>query len=218
MATLSDENDPTTGGSDVGALPVVEPEAPPSQGVTWPVPPPEGYSAEDLDRIPDLPPHTELIDGSLVFVSPQKLFHMLVLRLFERRLDAVVPGHLRVRREMTVALGRRQRPEPDIMAIRSDAETGPDQTSYPPDAVVLAVEVVSPDSEERDRKRKPQLYAEAGIAHFWRIEEEAKKPVVYVYERDPATKVYVPTGIHRDRLKLGVPFDIDIDLTEIDRM
>ncbi|MDQ0763417.1 hypothetical protein QFZ32_003538 [Streptomyces canus] len=37
----------------------------------WPIPPPEGWTADDLDRIPGLPPHTELIDGSLVFMSPQ---------------------------------------------------------------------------------------------------------------------------------------------------
>lgn len=35
----------------------------------WPVPPEGGWKADDLDRLPDLPPHTELIDGSLVFVS-----------------------------------------------------------------------------------------------------------------------------------------------------
>jgi hypothetical protein len=32
------------------------------------------------------------------------------------------------------------------------------------------------------------------------------------------TASYVPTGIHHDRLKLSVPYTIDIDLTAIDRM
>ena len=41
---------------------------------------PGPYTAEDLDRIPDLPPHTELIDGNLIFVSPQALFHALAKR------------------------------------------------------------------------------------------------------------------------------------------
>jgi hypothetical protein len=40
----------------------------------WPIPPEGGYFAEDLDTIPDLPPHTELIDGSLVFVAAQVIF------------------------------------------------------------------------------------------------------------------------------------------------
>jgi len=84
---------------------------------------------------------------------------------------------------------------------------------------VLVVEVVSPDSEERDRKRKPQLYAEAGIPHFWRVEKgEGRLPVVYVFERAPATGTYVATGIHHDRLKVSVPFAVDIDLGEIERL
>ena len=49
----------------MGAPPATEPSVASSQSVNWPVPPPEGFTADDLDRIPDLPPHTELIDGSL---------------------------------------------------------------------------------------------------------------------------------------------------------
>lgn len=41
----------------------------------WPVPPREGWTVDDLDTLPGLPPHTELIDGSLVLVSPQRRFH-----------------------------------------------------------------------------------------------------------------------------------------------
>ncbi|GAA4951193.1 hypothetical protein GCM10023224_39550 [Streptomonospora halophila] len=50
------------------------------------------------------------------------------------------------------------------------------------------------------------------------VENEDGRPVVYVYELDPATGAYVASGIHRDRLKLAVPFDIDVDLTAIDDM
>jgi hypothetical protein len=57
----------------------------------------------------------------------------------------------------------------------------------------------------------------AGIPHFWRVEENGGLPVVYVYELDPAARAYVPTGIHRDELRLTVPFPIDIDLTAINR-
>ncbi|MDR7170571.1 Uma2 family endonuclease [Nocardia kruczakiae] len=178
----------------------------------WPVPPPEGYTADDLERLPDLPPHTELIDGSLVFVSPQMKFHMRVINYLARTLGEQSPVSLEVCREMTVTLGPRQRPEPDIMIVDAAADAGLEQTTYRPDDVVLTVEVVSPDSEERDRKRKPLLYAEAGIPHFWRIENADDRAVAYVYELDPATKQYALTGIHHDRLHLRVPFDIDLDL------
>jgi Uma2 family endonuclease len=90
----------------------------------------------------------------------------------------------------------------------------------PFDDVELVVEVVSPDSRTRDREIKPHKYAAAGIRYFWRVERSRERdhPVVYVYELDPATKSYLPTGIFHDHLKLTVPFEIDIDLTEIDRL
>jgi hypothetical protein len=73
-----------------------------------------------LDRLPsDAPGHVELIDGSLVLQSPRTMFHMLALRLFERELDP--PGHLVVVREMTVTLGLRQRPEPDVLLVKESA-------------------------------------------------------------------------------------------------
>jgi Uma2 family endonuclease len=184
----------------------------------WFMPPPEGFVAEDLDRIPELPRHTELIDGSLVFVSPQANFHMMAISLLETTLRRLVPADLRVRREMTVTLGKRQRPEPDVLVVRGPGASEPKRTTYLPADVVLAVEVVSPDSEVRDRERKPQLYAAASIPHFWRVENTEGRPTVYVYELDPATKAYTLTGIHHELLKLTVPFDIDIDLTEIDRI
>lgn len=174
-----------------------------------------GLTAADLDRIPGLPPHTELIDGGLFFMSPQRVFHGLVIKLLDAALSARRPPGFRVRTNMSVTLARRHRVEPDVLVVAATAETGLDQTDYPADAVLLAVEVVSPESQERDRKTKPTLYATAGIEHFWRVEENNGKPVVYVYELDPATSSYTPTGIYHDRLKLTVPFEIDADLNGI---
>ena len=189
--------------------------------IRLPVPPSEGYTVDDLLTLPDLPPHTELIDGSLVFVSPQRSFHTLTTYLLESGLRRTVPPDLRVRREMTVVIDRRQGPEPDVLVLRAEGvpDDDNDETHYRARDVVLAVEVVSPDSTVRDRERKPQLYARAGIEHFWRVERgTGGRPVVYVYELDPATGGYVPTGIHHDELKLTVPYDITVDLTETDRL
>ncbi len=181
----------------------------------WLRPPPGGFVAEDLDRLPDLPPHTELIDGSFVFACPQAKFHVQVIALLESMLGRFAPAGMRVRHAMTVTLGRDQRPEPDVLVVRAHTEGGRERTTYWPEEVVLAVEVVSIETRTRDRERKPQLYAKAGIAHFWRVENSDGHPVVYVYELDPATKAYALTGIHHDRLRLSVPFPIDIDLTGI---
>jgi hypothetical protein len=49
----------------------------------WMRPPrPEGWFAEDLERRPEAPRHTELIDGALVFMmSPQALTPRQSIRL-----------------------------------------------------------------------------------------------------------------------------------------
>ena len=177
-----------------------------------------GFRAADLDLLPGLPPHTELIDGGLVFVSPQRRFHDRVMFLVQVALSANVPPGWDVCREMSIVLDDHQRPEPDISIINADALGDGSETWYPASAVLLVAEVVSPDSVVRDRDRKPQLYARAGIVHFWRIEESDGKPVVYVYELDPATSTYSLSGIHHERLRLTIPFEIDIDLTAVATM
>ncbi|MEU6005887.1 Uma2 family endonuclease [Streptomyces sp. NPDC056112] len=203
------------------AEPIPEVTVPePEPASRWPMPPQDGWTVDDLHTLPGLPPHTEMIDGSLVFVSPQRYFHSIVIDLLVSGLRRTTPPRLKVTREMTVVIDRKNGPEPDVSVIRAEAVTSRSQTSFRASDVVLAVEVVSPDSESRDRDTKPRKYAAAGIDHFWLVEMvgEEERPVVYVYERDPVTKTYIVTGIHHDRLKLSVPFDIDIDLTEIDTL
>ncbi|MGW0824053.1 Uma2 family endonuclease [Streptomyces sp. NPDC002845] len=199
------------------AEPIAEPTPEPADapGTRWPVPPRDGYTVDDLFTLPDLPPHTELIDGSLVFVSPQRRFHAKMIELLMNGLRRTVPDELKVERQMTVVLDRRNGPEPDLSVVRAEAVTGLEQTRFRAEDVVLAVEVVSPDSEARDRDTKPRKYAAAGISYFWLVEmaEGNQHPVVRVYEIDPVNKTYALTGIHHDKLDLGVPYDIDVDIT-----
>jgi Uma2 family endonuclease len=186
--------------------------------VTWPIPPVDGFTAEDLDRIPDLPPHAELIDGSLIFTGAQTRAHAATVDLINRMLDRLAPSDYLVVRDMTVTLGPRQRPEPDVTVVYAEALVSLSQTDFIAADALLTVEVASKESVIRDRKRKPQLYAEAGIEHFWRVENVDDHAVVYVYQLDPGTGMYVPTGVHNGRLKLDVPFPIEIDLSEIHQL
>ncbi|WP_335971071.1 Uma2 family endonuclease [Streptomyces sp. CA2R106] len=201
----------------MGALMSTAAEGDQSTGFTWPMPPSGGWTADDLDSIPGLPSHTEMIDGGLFFVTPQTYFHMAVLRLLETTLLDQAPDEYDVVREMTVTLDGRDRPEPDLMVVPYSALNQLRQTSFDPAQILLAIEVVSPESVDRDRDIKPRKYAKAGIRHFWRVEENDGAPVVYVYEIDPATASYAITGIHHDRLKVAVPFVIDADLTRLRR-
>ncbi|QLH22475.1 Uma2 family endonuclease [Streptomyces sp. Rer75] len=194
--------------------------AEPVHTTSWPVPPLDGYTVDDLLSLPDLPPHTELIDGSLVFVSPQRAFHSVVIDLLVSGLRRTVPPEYRIRREMTVVIDKRNGPEPDITVVRAASVRSGEQTYYQVNDVILAVEVVSPESEARDHDTKPHKYANAGIPHFWRVEmtNTDALPVVHVFELDTETRTYRHTGLHHNHLKLTVPFTVDIDLTEIDQL
>ena len=175
----------------------------------------EGWFADDLDHLPEAPRHTELIDGALVFMmSPQRSWHGRVVLAMTFALSTQAPEGVEVEHEMTLRLDDRNRPEPDIVA--TTAAFDDDRTWYNPTDVLLAVEVVSPESEHRDRTVKLHKYAEAGIPHYWVIDqEEEHRTVVHVYELDTPTRTYVPTGIHRGTLRLQVPFPIDIDLAKL---
>ncbi|MGA4841813.1 Uma2 family endonuclease [Streptomyces sp. G45] len=181
----------------------------------WMRPPREsGWEADDLDHVPDLPRHTELIDGALVFrMSPRRSAHARIVENLTFALRRAAGAAYEVEREMTVRIDKLTRPEPDILAATVPYD--PDRTRFLPEEVALIVEVVSPESAHRDRTVKPMKYAEAGIPHYWRVEEESGLPVAHVYELDETTRWYVATGIHRDRLKVAVPFPVDLDLAAL---
>jgi Uma2 family endonuclease len=156
-----------------------------------------------------------------VFHGPQNSFHGIATDLLEQGLRAFAPSGHRVRRQMTVIVSRADRPEPDLVVLPATAipDAEHQETWYRAQDVTLAVEVVSPESRARDRERKPVLYAKAGIGCFWLVESSAGgRPVVHTYELDRVGGKYELTGIHHDRLKIGAPFTIDIDLTEIDQL
>ena len=78
--------------------------------------------------------------------------------------------------------------------------------------------MVSPESRDRDRKRKPGLYAEAGIRHFWLVENDQYKPILQTYMLDTVATTYRQTGIHEGAFKLDVPYPVEIDFSELDRL
>ena len=144
-------------------------------------------------------------------MSPQRYWHVRVISALTNALASQAPPGIDVVPEMTIRLDKHNRPEPDILATVAPIDLT--RTWYAPADVLLVVEVVSPESEHRDRTVKQHKYAEAGIAHFWLVEEEDGAPVVHVYELDEPTRAYAPAGIFRDRLERPVPFPVSIDLT-----
>ncbi|MFD3957180.1 MULTISPECIES: Uma2 family endonuclease [Streptomyces] len=181
----------------------------------WAVPPEGGWTADDLDTLPNLPPHTELIDGSLVFACPQTLFHSRAISFFGEYVRAAEPSALETISRFTIDIDRHNRPEPDVIVLPRSVIRSMDQTRAPADSVILLIEVTADETLTRDRETKPVKYARARIPHYWRVENHDGRAVVYVFELEPATGAYTSTGIFHDRMKVSVPFPVDLDLTAI---
>lgn len=174
----------------------------------------EGWLADDLDNVPEAPRHTELIDGALVFMmSPQRTWHGRVILSLWQNLDRQAPDGVNVETEMTIRLDEHNRPEPDVVATTAALDA--DRTWHAPEDVLLVIEVVSPESEHRDRTVKHRKYAEAGIPGYWRVEDEGGVAVVHAYELDSVTGAYVATGIFREDLKLDRPFHVEFDVRKL---
>ena len=183
----------------------------------WLVPPHEGWHFEDLLGLSlDGSQHIELIDGAFIPMSPPSKFHVQVVRNLQAVLDRQCPAELRADSEKTVRIDDDNGPQADVLVVTAGAHDDQERAAwYDGSDVVLAAEVESPSSRARDRERKPQIYAKAAIKYLWRIENSGDRPVIYTAELDSASLAYDVTGIFHHRLKLSVPFPVDLDLGEL---
>ncbi|WP_086824009.1 Uma2 family endonuclease [Allokutzneria sp. NRRL B-24872] len=178
----------------------------------WP-PRAEGWVAEDLDTLVEAPKHTELIDGVLVFRQPLRVWHNAIRTQLQQALIEQAPHAADVAWGMTIRLDEYSRTEPDLLVTTAPLDF--DRTWFAPEDVLLVIEVISAESAHRDRTVKLRKYAEAGIPHYWIVEEENSAPVVHVYELDGPTKAYAPAGIVRGVLDRPVPFPLRVDLDSL---
>lgn len=174
---------------------------------TLPITPPDGWT---LDNLPaDLPKHTELIRGVLV-MSPQKIWHLRTVDFLVGLLKAQAPIAYDVIRETAVKRSKRSAPEPDILVVNASVADN-DASVLLPEDVLVAAEVISPESEERDREDKPLMYADMNIPTFWLVERGPDDAPI-VHEHHLYGGAYRLMHTHIGRLKTEVPFPIDIPL------
>lgn len=158
-------------------------------------------TAEEYESLPENP-RLELVDGVLHLMTPATVRHQRVVRRLAAALEAVCPDDLRIVWEQEVRLGDDHRRNPDVLAIRATA-FDLDGYSYPPSAVLLAVEVVTPGTQTTDRIHKPAEYQRAGIAHYWRVET---KPALALHTYQLGeTGHYLETGIFAEGDMTAVP-------------
>ena len=115
----------------------------------------------------------DLINGVIYMASPDNTdvddLFMWLGRLMgdfveERELGRVFGSRVAFR------LDKPQGPEPDIAFVRTD-RLHLVKRGYVEGAPDLAVEIVSPDSVERDYVLKREQYRQAGVAEYWIVDE-----------------------------------------------
>jgi len=146
-------------------------------------PPVEGWSEDDLADFPHDGNRYEIIDGSLHVTPPADFRHHEVADEIRAALRSACPPGWRVIREIGLRVPGGNT-IPDLLVLRPSA---PDNGNWAdPVDVALVVEVESPNSRRLDRFVKPNLYAEAGIESYWRIERTSNGPVAHLYTRAAA--------------------------------
>lgn len=131
--------------------------------------------AEFLELVP-ADQKADLIEGVIYPMSPENLEHndlvgwlYAVLREYvgAKQLGRVTLNRVAYRLTPTSA------PEPDVAVVLT-SRIGVLRDGYvdgPPD---VAVEVVSPESVERDYEQKRELYAAAGVREYWIVDPQEK--------------------------------------------
>ncbi|GGN74027.1 hypothetical protein GCM10011579_052690 [Streptomyces albiflavescens] len=184
----------------------------------WMFPPEEGWTWDQVKEL-DVPFDWELVDGKIVVRGVTSWWHDQVRdRLYLSLALAKRPPYA-VNTERWTQFDDNNAPKPDFIVYD---RTGLDIRTLdctPVACVALAIEVVSPGSRGMDRFHKPAMYAEAGIAHYWRVERgENDVPEVHQFWRDEDSGVFVPRPdrpVHTDKLTTIVPFPVDIDLRNL---
>ena len=105
---------------------------------------------------------------------------------------------------------------PDFMILR-DASTVPDlESTRPLDRVLLAAEVISSSSIERDREVKPRACALAGIPLYLLVDRFTKPVTISLHSR-PGKDGYgdVTTVTAGEKLRLPAPFNLTLDTSSL---
>jgi Uma2 family endonuclease len=130
----------------------------------------------------------DLIDGVIYMASPESLevnelflWLITVMRLYVSRnkLGRIYGSRVACR------LDDKNAPEPDILFVaeKNRGRLKRNHVEGPPD---LAIEIVSPESVERDYDKKRRQYQRFGIPEYWIIDEHERK--VTLLRRDARGK------------------------------
>ena len=163
----------------------------------------------DLDALPDDGLRHELIDGQFVMTPAPGTDHQTIsdslvemfrpllrgteLRMISAPYDVVLGPHL---------------VQPDIVVAPRATFTSRDL----PEPPLLVIEILSPSTTHLDRGRKREIYAEAGIPHYWIVDPDG--PAIITFELTDGA--YTETAHATGGQTLSIERPIAVRLTPAD--
>jgi Uma2 family endonuclease len=154
----------------------------------------------------------ELLDGALLVSPSARLRHQRLSFRLAIALDAAVPPGLEVLEAINIRVGPGKILIPDLAVV---TVPGLDLSVCEAADVVQVVEITSPGNAAVDGAVKPQLYAQAGVPHYLRIELDEAGPRALVYRLQHgryAEVAYVDPG---QPLVLTEPIVVTLDLAAL---
>jgi len=171
------------------------------------------WTYADYCRIPPDRFRHEIIDGRH-FVTPapspdhQEVSGSLYAQLRARIRDT---GKGRVlAAPLDVHLGRGSLVQPDLVVVvrRNQSIIGPKKLTGVPD---LLVEILSPSSKSRDRKKKFARYERAGVREYWIVDPKAHRVEQHILRNGK----YGPPTVSGERVRLRIVRGVTIDLRDV---
>jgi Uma2 family endonuclease len=210
---------PATGSSTQSlAQPTSQPEPARSDAngsaSTWPAGIPkhmtwEEYLAWDFGEY-----RAEWVDGEVVLMPPVRAEHQFIVQLlYELLIGFVRPrklGRILLNEMLMRLTSRPSGREPDLMFFKTEHEDRLKDTFFDGPADIV-VEVVSPESEQRDRAVKYLEYEAGGVPEYWFVDPLRKEAYFYLLGEDGRYHL-APTasdGIFRSRTLEGFRLKVD---------
>ena len=152
----------------------------------------------------------DLLDGVIHMASPENVDHNelvfwlgTILRLF---IEDRALGKLTINR-VAYRLSDTNAPEPDLGFVRTQ-RLGILKSGYvdgPPD---LAVEVVSPESVDRDYEEKRRRYQAAGVGEYWIIDSDQSRATFLTLKGDKFEESSPVDQVFRSSVLPGFELDV----------
>lgn len=171
------------------------------------------YSVDDLFDMPDDGNRYEVLGGSLIVSPAPTPMHQLAADEVRHILRGLVPPGVKVVTAAAVRIPGGDGPVPDVVVTTADLRSC--RSGLPVEQVHTVVEVVSPSNALNDRAYKRELYAEAGIPCYWRIEIEPWRghdgPLPLVVAR-----LWGPDGWHSVEVAAGKAHTLELAVGRVD--